>query len=77
MSSLVAEFVTAVSNAIDNDDLNELQRLLNIDNSVINKKYKGDTAIMKSSRQCNGNKVVAFLLHLCTFKTPILRQVIF
>lgn len=58
MSSLVVEFVTAA----ENGDLNELQRLLNIDHAVINKKYRGDTAIMKASRHCNGNKVVAFLL---------------
>jgi len=57
-----AEFVTAAEIAIENGNLNELQRLLNIDNSVINKKYRGDTAIMKASRRCNGNKVVAFLL---------------
>jgi ankyrin repeat protein len=60
MSSV--EFVTAAENAIHNGDLNELQRLLNIDHSVINKKYRGDTAIMKASRQCNGSTVVAFLL---------------
>jgi ankyrin repeat protein len=60
MSSV--EFVTATENAIHNGDLNELQRLLNIDHSVINKKYRGDTAIMKASRQCNGSTVVAFLL---------------
>lgn len=57
-----AEFVTAAEIAIENGNLNELQRLLNIDNSVINKKYRGDTAIMKASRRCNGNKVVSFLL---------------
>lgn len=58
MTSLVAEFVTAA----ENGDLNELQELLNIDSTVINKKYRGDTAIMKASRQCNGSTVVAFLL---------------
>jgi len=57
-----AEFVTAADIAIENGNLNELQRLLNIDSTVINKKYRGDTAIMKASRQCNGSKVVAFLL---------------
>ena len=54
--------IIAVSNAIDNNDLDELKRLLSIDSSIIDKKYKGDTSIMKASRQCNGNKIVAFLL---------------
>jgi ankyrin repeat protein len=54
--------VIAVSNAIDNNDLNELKRLLSIDKTIIDKKYKGDTAIMKASRRCNGSNIVAFLL---------------
>jgi ankyrin repeat protein len=54
--------VIAVSNAIDNNDLNELKRLLSIDKTIIDKKYKGDTAIMKASRRCNGANIVAFLL---------------
>jgi len=57
-----SEFVIAVSNAIDNNDLNELKRLLSIDKTIIDKKYKGDTAIMKASRRCNGSNIVAFLL---------------
>ena len=57
-----SEFVIAVSNAIDNNDLNELKRLLSIDKTIIDKKYKGDTAIMKVSRRCNGSNIVAFLL---------------
>lgn len=62
LSVSASEFVIAVSNAIDNSDLNELKRLLSIDDTIIDKKYKGDTAIMKASRRCNGSNVVAFLL---------------
>jgi ankyrin repeat protein len=57
-----SKFVTATDNAIDNNNLTELQQLLSIDESVINKKYRGDTAIMKASRRCDGSNVVAFLL---------------
>ena len=57
-----SEFVIEANNAIDNNDLNELKRLLSIDSTVINKKYRGDTAIMKASRRCDGSNVVAFLL---------------
>lgn len=57
-----SEFVIEANNAIDNNDLNELKRLLSIDSTVINKKYRGDTAIMKASRRCDGSHVVAFLL---------------
>jgi ankyrin repeat protein len=57
-----SEFVIAADKAIDNNDLNELKRLLSIDKTIIDKKYKGDTAIMKASRRCNGSNIVAFLL---------------
>ena len=62
LSVSASEFVIAADNAIDNNDLNELKRLLSIDKTIIDKKYKGDTAIMKASRRCNGSNVVAFLL---------------
>lgn len=62
LSVSASEFVVAADNAIDNNDLNELKRLLSIDKTIIDKKYKGDTAIMKASRRCNGANVVKFLL---------------
>jgi ankyrin repeat protein len=62
LSVSASEFVVAADNAIDNNDLNELKRLLSIDKTIIDKKYKGDTAIMKASRRCNGSNIVAFLL---------------
>ena len=62
LSVSASEFVIAADNAIDNNDLNELKRLLSIDKTIIDKKYKGDTAIMKASRRCNGSNIVAFLL---------------
>ena len=54
----MSSFVTAA----ENGDLNELKRFISIDSTVINKKYKGDTAIMKLSRQCNGFNVIKFLI---------------
>ena len=62
LSVSASEFFIAADNAIDNNDLNELKRLLSIDKTIIDKKYKGDTAIMKASRRCNGSNIVAFLL---------------
>ena len=62
LSVSASEFVVAADNAIDKSDLNELKRLLSIDKTIIDKKYKGDTAIMKASRRCNGSNVVNFLL---------------
>ena len=70
----MSSFVTAA----ENGDLNELKRLISIDSTVINKKYKGDTAIMKLSRQCNGYNVIKFLLEnlLFTIEHPFFPLVI-
>ena len=54
--------IIAVSNAIDNNDLDELKRLLSIDSSIIDKKYKGDTSIMKASRQCSDPNIIQLLI---------------
>ena len=62
LSVSASEFVIAVSNAIDNNDLNELKRLLSIDKTIIDKKYKGDTSIMKASRQCSDPNIIKMLL---------------
>ena len=62
LSVSASEFVIAVSNAIDNNDLDELKRLLSIDSSIIDKKYKGDTSIMKASRQCSDPNIIQLLI---------------